>query len=145
MDRGAWQATVHEVARIQHDLMTNPPPSICGGVGAVGKRKHMKTLYTFCIIFLPGGGCLSPGEHSRTAGLGSQGLPVSFLHPGCLPCALLGLHFCLCRVAPQVNTGNRWEAASLAWILKSQRSWREGSGQPLLSAQAPLASAGNRA
>ena len=26
MDRGAWQATVHEVARIGHDLVTKPPP-----------------------------------------------------------------------------------------------------------------------
>ena len=27
MDRGAWQATVHGVARIRHDLVTKPPPS----------------------------------------------------------------------------------------------------------------------
>ena len=26
-DRGAWQATVHGVARIGHDLVTKPPPS----------------------------------------------------------------------------------------------------------------------
>ena len=26
MDRGAWQATVHGVARVGHDLVTNPPP-----------------------------------------------------------------------------------------------------------------------
>ena len=26
MDRGAWQATVHGVARIGHDLTTEPPP-----------------------------------------------------------------------------------------------------------------------
>ena len=26
MDRGAWQATVHEVARVRHDLGTKPPP-----------------------------------------------------------------------------------------------------------------------
>ena len=26
MDRGAWQATVHGVARIIHDLVTKPPP-----------------------------------------------------------------------------------------------------------------------
>ena len=25
MDRGAWQATVHRVARVRHDLMTKPP------------------------------------------------------------------------------------------------------------------------
>ena len=29
MDRGAWQATVHGVARVRHDLETNPPPKQC--------------------------------------------------------------------------------------------------------------------
>ena len=26
MDRGAWQATVHGVARVRHNLVTKPPP-----------------------------------------------------------------------------------------------------------------------
>ena len=26
MDRGAWQATVHGIARVGHDLVTKPPP-----------------------------------------------------------------------------------------------------------------------
>ena len=26
MGRGAWQATVHEVASVRHDLGTKPPP-----------------------------------------------------------------------------------------------------------------------
>ena len=26
MDRGAWQATVHGVPRVGHDLVTKPPP-----------------------------------------------------------------------------------------------------------------------
>ena len=26
MDRGGWQATVHGVARVRHDLVTKPPP-----------------------------------------------------------------------------------------------------------------------
>ena len=26
MDRGAWQATVHGVSRVGHDLATKPPP-----------------------------------------------------------------------------------------------------------------------
>ena len=25
MDRGAWQATVHRVTRVRHDLATKPP------------------------------------------------------------------------------------------------------------------------
>ena len=28
MDRGAWQATVHGVARVGHDLATKPPPPL---------------------------------------------------------------------------------------------------------------------
>ena len=28
MNRGAWQATVHGVARVEHDLATKPPPPI---------------------------------------------------------------------------------------------------------------------
>ena len=28
MDRGAWQATVHWVTRVGHDLVTKPPPYI---------------------------------------------------------------------------------------------------------------------
>ena len=33
MDRGAWQATVHGVTRVGHDLVTKqaPPPSAGGG------------------------------------------------------------------------------------------------------------------
>ena len=27
MDRGAWQATIHGVARVRHDLATKPPPN----------------------------------------------------------------------------------------------------------------------
>ena len=27
MDRGAWQTTVHVVAKVGHDLVTKPPPS----------------------------------------------------------------------------------------------------------------------
>ena len=26
MDRGAWQATAHGIARVGHDLLTKPPP-----------------------------------------------------------------------------------------------------------------------
>ena len=28
MDRGAWQATVHGVARVRHNLATKPPPPL---------------------------------------------------------------------------------------------------------------------
>ena len=29
MDRGAWQATVHRVTRIRHDLANKPLPTVC--------------------------------------------------------------------------------------------------------------------
>ena len=29
MDRGAWQATVHGISRVRHDLATKPPPTTC--------------------------------------------------------------------------------------------------------------------
>jgi len=35
MDRGAWQATVHGVARVRHDLATKPPPPCPGSVFGV--------------------------------------------------------------------------------------------------------------
>ena len=33
MDREAWQGTVHEIARVRHDLVTKPPPLPGGGDG----------------------------------------------------------------------------------------------------------------
>ena len=37
MDRGAWRATVHGVARVGHDLVTKPPPP------PLIKNKYMPT------------------------------------------------------------------------------------------------------
>ena len=34
-DRGAWQATVHGVTRVGHDLVNKPPP---------GNYRHVKLL-----------------------------------------------------------------------------------------------------
>ena len=36
MDRGAWQATTHEVTRVRHDLATKAPPPLCPTV----RRRH---------------------------------------------------------------------------------------------------------
>ena len=30
VDRGAWRATVHGIARVRHDTATKPPPSVKG-------------------------------------------------------------------------------------------------------------------
>ena len=32
MDGGAWQATVHGVTRVGHDLATKPPPYLFYGI-----------------------------------------------------------------------------------------------------------------
>ena len=37
MNRGAWQATVHGVARVGHDLATKPPSPGCFELPAIGK------------------------------------------------------------------------------------------------------------
>ena len=45
MYRGAWQATVHEVARVRHNLATKPPPYIC--------LNEITTKYwLFCLMLL---------------------------------------------------------------------------------------------
>ena len=36
MDRGAWQATVCGVARVEHDLVTKPPPGSAGPANSEG-------------------------------------------------------------------------------------------------------------
>ena len=40
MNRGAWQATVHGVARVGHDLATKPPSPGCFELPATGKRHY---------------------------------------------------------------------------------------------------------
>ena len=39
-DRGAWQATVHGVARVGHDLVTKPPPTTTSEVYADTSINH---------------------------------------------------------------------------------------------------------
>ena len=41
MDRGAWRATVHGVARVGHDLATKPPPPL-GTNGSLQIGTHSK-------------------------------------------------------------------------------------------------------
>ena len=38
MDKGAWQATVHGVTRVGHDLVTKPP--MCFGNSEVQQEKN---------------------------------------------------------------------------------------------------------
>ena len=39
MDREAWQATAHGVARVGHDLETKPPPDEPGGLKSIGAQE----------------------------------------------------------------------------------------------------------
>ena len=62
MDRGAWQATVHGVARVGHDLETETPPC------QLGSHRH-----------LPGGSV----ERNLPANAGDTGpIPGSGRSPG---------------------------------------------------------------
>ena len=61
MVRGAWQATVHGVARVRHDLATKPPPSpnysievekaIPGDVAEPGLEQDFRTS-TSIVVFM---------------------------------------------------------------------------------------------
>ena len=50
MDRGAWQATVHGVARVGHDLVTNPPPPSMSSHGLIAH-------FFFMLNGIPLSGC----------------------------------------------------------------------------------------
>ena len=61
MDRGAWQATVHGVARVSHDIMTKPPPrsplALCylnplGSFPLVRLLMHQTSVQTDFIIII---------------------------------------------------------------------------------------------
>ena len=47
MDRRAWRATVHRVARVRHDLATKPPPP----PGTAIRRHHSQATleYSFSL------------------------------------------------------------------------------------------------
>ena len=44
MDRGAWQAIVHGVARVRHDLATKPPPPLFKHIIAVYQTQIFHAL-----------------------------------------------------------------------------------------------------
>ena len=49
MERGAWQSTVHGIARGGHNLMTKPPPPL---VIRVKKEKYPEVGYFYLFIYL---------------------------------------------------------------------------------------------
>ena len=52
MDRGAWRATVHEVARIRHDLATKPP--IPWHNKDYFKKHYLPCYASFGVCLVPG-------------------------------------------------------------------------------------------
>ena len=55
MDRGAWWATIHKVARVRHDLATKPPKFPCTSPpsqGACTAHTLLTKLLSFCFYFL---------------------------------------------------------------------------------------------
>ena len=59
MDRGAWQATVHGVAGVGHDLTTKAPYIISGFPGGSGVKRMPANAEELDLI--PGSG-ISPGK-----------------------------------------------------------------------------------
>ena len=53
MARGAWQATVHGVARVRHDLVAKPPPHV---VISLGDTYIYVRIYTHTYIHIPRSG-----------------------------------------------------------------------------------------
>jgi len=47
MDRGAWRATVHGVARVGHDLPTKPPPHMVHPVFSIPTHFFILHIHTF--------------------------------------------------------------------------------------------------
>ena len=47
MDRGAWQATVHGVVRVGHDLETKPPPGFQSIILTYSNIQLKKNIYFF--------------------------------------------------------------------------------------------------
>ena len=54
MDRRAWQATVYEVTRVRHDLVTKQPPpqSVIFSVSWLSEKSHIPCLNTLCLRFV---------------------------------------------------------------------------------------------
>ena len=50
MDRGAWQATVHGVARVGHDLASKPPYTYIQTINNASKDLHSVDR-VFCGFF----------------------------------------------------------------------------------------------
>ena len=50
MDRGAWQATVHGVVRVGHDLATKPPPGF-QSIILTDSNIQLK-IYIYIFLFL---------------------------------------------------------------------------------------------
>ena len=55
MDRRAWQATVYEVTRVRHDLVTKQPPpqSVIFSVSWLSEKSHIPCLNTLSLIHWP--------------------------------------------------------------------------------------------
>ena len=50
MDRGVWQATVHGVPRVRHNLATKPPPSIYFIFQTYSKEELMN-IWVLVVLF----------------------------------------------------------------------------------------------
>ena len=64
MDRGPWQATVHGVARVGHDLATKPPPPC-----AQDFKRSARAGSSFTVVISSVPGILSPAHQEYLIGI----------------------------------------------------------------------------
>ena len=56
MNRGVWQATVHGVAKVGHDIATNVPPNerhYASALKCKAKGNYSNYLENSCVTFFP--------------------------------------------------------------------------------------------
>ena len=49
MDRGAWQASIHGITRVRHDLVTKTPTCIKVNIKVSSGKKEQTSLQMFLI------------------------------------------------------------------------------------------------
>ena len=72
MDRGPWQATVHGVARVRHDLATKPPPQINPSLLSLPAPTYRASLLNILIY-------LEYPTHHCSAGLYYSGVDTALI------------------------------------------------------------------
>ena len=113
MDRGAWQAAVHGVARVRCDLVTKPP---------VQSAKKIPTLKQARVLILD----LSPETKNQTFLVQILNLPFSI-------CAILGKLF-KCSIISFPHLLNEANHSDYFWVILSTK-WAAAAAAAAMSLQ----------